>query len=88
MDVSENSLESCTNSDISEYSSSNMSDEYIKGEIFNFPVQVICLEKMDNTLDSLLDDEENELSIDEWRSCLFQVAISLIVYVNMYNFTY
>jgi hypothetical protein len=88
MDMSENSLESCTNSDISEYSSSNMSNEYIKGEIFNFPVQIICLEKMDNTLDSLLDNEENELSIDEWRSCLFQVSISLIVYEKMYNFTH
>tara|TARA_B100000575_G_scaffold294536_1_gene311264 strand:+ start:29998 stop:31716 length:1719 start_codon:yes stop_codon:yes gene_type:complete len=87
-DISENSLESCSNSELSEYSSSNRDDEYIKGEVYDFPVQIICLEKMDNTLDSLLDDEDNELSIDEWRSCLFQVSISLIVYQKMYNFTH
>ena len=30
--------------------------------IKKFPVQIICLEKMDNTLDSLLDDDnENEM---------------------------
>jgi len=87
-DISENSLESCSNSDISEYSSSDKEDEYVRGEVFNFPVQIICLEQMENTLDSLLDDEDNELSVDEWRSCLFQVAISLIVYEKMFNFTH
>jgi len=88
IDISDNSLESCSNSDISNYSSSDKDDEYVRGEVFNFPVQIICLEKMDDTLDSLLDDEENELTVDEWRSCLFQVAISLIAYKKMYNFTH
>jgi hypothetical protein len=88
IDISDNSLESCTNSDMSEYSSSDKTDEYVRGEVFNFPVQIICLEKMDNTLDSLLDDEDNELSVDEWKSCLFQVSISLIVYQKMFNFTH
>jgi hypothetical protein len=38
--------------------------------IKDFPVEVISLEYMDKTLDSLLDDD---LSIDEWTSCLFQI---------------
>ena len=87
-DISENSLESCSNSDMSEYSSSVSDEEYVRGEVFDFPVQIICLEKMDNTLDSLLEDEENELDIDEWKSCLFQVIMCLLVYKKMFNFTH
>jgi len=81
-------LNSCTNSDMSEYSSSN-ENEYIKAEIFNFPVQIICLEGMDNTLDSLLEvEEKDELSDDEWVSCLFQIIMSLIVYQKCFDFTH
>jgi len=87
-DLSENSLESCSNSDMSEYSSSLDDEEYVRGEVYDFPVQIICLEKMDNTLDSLLEDEENELDIDEWKSCLFQVIMCLLVYKKMFNFTH
>ena len=41
----ESSLESCENSQMSEYSS--LSEENIYAIIKNFPVQIICLEKMD-----------------------------------------
>lgn len=88
MDISGDSLESCSNSEMSGYSSSDNDEDYIRGEVYNFPVQIICLEKMDNTLDSLLDDEENEMDVDEWKSCLFQICISLIVYQKMFNFTH
>ena len=87
-DISDNSLESCSNSDMSDYSSSLSNEEHVRCEVFDFPVQIICLEKMDNTLDSLLEDEENELSTDEWKSCLFQVVISLLVYKKIFNFTH
>ena len=46
------------------------SEEIVNATVYNFPVQVICLEKLENTLDSLLDDEENELTDKEWKSCL------------------
>ena len=46
-----------TNSQMSDYSSMD-SEEIVNGTIFNFPVQIICLEKLDNTLDSLLEDED------------------------------
>lgn len=81
-------LNSCTNSNMSEYSSSN-ENEYIKAEIFDFPVQIICLEGLDNTLDSLIEvDEKDELSNDEWVSCLFQIVMSLIVYQKCFGLTH
>lgn len=87
-DISGDSLESCSNSEMSGYSSSTGDNDYIRGEVYDFPVQIICLEKLDNTLDSLLDDEENEMDVDEWKSCLFQICVSLIVYQKMFNFTH
>jgi len=56
-------LESCENSQMSEYSS--LSEENIYAIIKKFPVQIICLEKMDNTLDSLLDNDEDDESEEE-----------------------
>ena len=87
-----NELESCENSQLSEYSS--LSEENIYAIIKNFPVQIICLEKMDNTLDSLLDNEGNnktnnlELSNKEWSSCLFQIIMILITYQKIFDFTH
>ena len=73
---------------MSEYSS--LSEENIYALIKNFPVQIICLEKMDNTLDSLLEDnDENEgLNNKEWSSCLFQIIIMLITYQKVFEFTH
>ena len=87
-------LESCENSQLSEYSS--LSEENIYALIKNFPVQIICLEKMDDTLDSLLeenddeesDDEKDMLSNKEWASCLFQIIMILITYQKIFDFTH
>ncbi len=86
-------LESCENSQLSEYSS--LSEENIYALIKNFPVQIICLEKMDDTLDSLLeedneesDDENDTLSNKEWASCLFQIIMILITYQKIFDFTH
>jgi len=40
---------------------------------------------MEATLDSLLGEE---LSDDEWRSCLFQIIMTLVSYQKMFNFTH
>ncbi len=53
----------------------------------NFPVQVICLEKMDNTLDSLM-DADFTISQNEWKSILFQVIMTLIIYQKTFDFTH
>ena len=61
-------------------------DDDIICSIFNFPVQMITLEKCENTLDYLMD---NDLLEDhEWTSCLFQVIIALSVFQKAFSFTH
>jgi hypothetical protein len=52
--------------------------------IKKFPVQVIALEKYEDTLDSLLDDIEP----DELTSALMQIIMMLITYQKVYQFTH
>ena len=82
-------MESCSNSGLSDYSSFNNELDCVKAKIYDFPVNVICLEKMENTLDSLMEveKEEDELTMDEWRSCLFQIIMTLVVYQKVFKFT-
>ena len=63
------------------------SDIEVNSILYNFPTQIICLECLDGTLDSLL-NEENEMDSDEWRACLFQIIIMLIIYQKVFNFTH
>ena len=55
---------------------------YIK----NFPVQMICLEKCDGTIDELFENE----TMDEEKGCsaLLQVIMSLIVFQKAFQFTH
>jgi hypothetical protein len=53
--------------------------------IFDFPVQMICLEKCTNTLDSLF---VQGMSDEEAASALFQVIMILLVYQKMFRFTH
>lgn len=76
----ENDIESDTGSE-----SSIDSQIQCSAIIQKFPVQIICLESMTATLDSLLDEN---LEIDEWRSCLFQIIMTLVVYQKIFNFTH
>ena len=61
-------------------------DEDVYCSIFNFPVQMILLEKCENTLDYLM--ENNLLNNNEWISCLFQIIISLSVFQKVFSFTH
>lgn len=54
--------------------------------IFNFPVQMISMEKCENTLDYLMENEL--LNTDEWTACLFQVIITLSIYQKTFSFTH
>jgi hypothetical protein len=61
-------------------------EEDVFCSIFNFPVQMITLEKCENTLDYLM---INDLLEDhEWVSCLFQVIIALSVFQKAFSFTH
>jgi hypothetical protein len=54
--------------------------------VYNFPVQMIALEKCDGTFDQLLEDEE--LECHEIISALLQVIFTLIVYQKAFSFTH
>jgi hypothetical protein len=60
--------------------------EFLGATVKNFPVEVICLEEMEETLDSFL--EMSKLSQEEWISCLFQVIIQLITYQKLFDLTH
>ena len=83
-DDNDETIISCSNSDISEYSSSM--DENINCVIYNFPVQIICMEHMHETLDSYI--ESNEMSDLEWKSCLIQILFILTTYQKCFDFTH
>lgn len=75
---------SCSNSEMSEYSSSM--DENVNCVIYNFPVQMICMEEMHETLDDYI--ENNDMTNIEWKSCLIQVLFILITYQKCFDFTH
>jgi len=54
--------------------------------IRKFPVQLICLEKCDGTLDYLFENEK--INIDEAASSLFQIIMTLIAYQKAFHFTH
>jgi len=66
--------------------SSSCEEESVYVTIPKFPVQVICMEYCENTMDSLL--MENELSHDEWFSALIQIIMMLITYQKAFSFTH
>ena len=72
-------------SNISEYSSIC---DGINAYVYDFPCQIICLEKLDKTLDECVENEELNLSDKEWSSCLFQIIMILITYQKAFNFTH
>ena len=53
----------------------------------NMPVSLSLMEKLDNTLDNLLDDEY-EMSETEWFSIFFQTAFGLAIAQKYFNFVH
>ena len=54
--------------------------------IHDFPVQLICLEKCEGTLDDLF--LHKNLSCDQAASALFQVIMILLTYQKVFHFTH
>lgn len=52
----------------------------------HFPVQMICMEKCDGTLDELL--ENGEVSCDMASAYLLQIIMTLIIYQRAFQFTH
>jgi hypothetical protein len=72
-------------SDSDEYETEK-SDVPLNGYIYDFPVQMICLEKCTGTLDELF--SKKLLDLDSAASALFQVIIILYAYQKSFYFTH
>jgi hypothetical protein len=69
-----------------EGSHSSMSDEVKNAYIRNFPVQLICLEKCDGTLDELF--MKDILSCEQGIAALMQVIMTLLTLQKCFHFTH
>ena len=85
-ECSENEISSDICSEESSESSTSCDDEEFFCKIDKFPIQIICMEKCENTLDYLM--ENNIMKNDEWISCLFQIIITLSIYQKIFSFTH
>jgi hypothetical protein len=61
-------------------------EEMLFSYMDNFPIQMICLEKCDGTIDQLFD--EGELSKKEGASAMMQIVMTLIAYQRAFSFTH
>lgn len=61
-------------------------DEEIYAYIDDFPIQMICLEKCQGTLDQLFAD--NLIDPTNGASALFQIVMSLLIYQKAFKFTH
>lgn len=78
-DDNDEDYEDCSSEDYDE-------EEKIIATIPKFPVQVICMENCENTLDYLI--ETTDLNEEEWFSILMQIIMTLIVYQKTFAFTH
>lgn len=79
-------LHSSTDSEETNNTEDSETNEQLLAHIKDFPVNVICLERMEGTLDELM--ENDSLDTQEWICCLAQVIFQLIVYQKMTSFTH
>ena len=54
--------------------------------IYDYPVQVICLEKCDNTLDCMF--ENSQINEENGACILFQIIMILLCYQKVFHFTH
>ena len=85
-DGGDDSTEYETIDDDSDDDSDDSDDSEVMCHIYNFPVELIAIEKCTNTLDSLMSD--NNLSDKEWCSCLFQIILTLTTFQRVFAFTH
>jgi hypothetical protein len=61
-------------------------EEIMNATIYNFPVEVIALERCKQTLDDLM--VEDALSDEEWEAALMQIVMTLATYQKAFAFTH
>ena len=62
------------------------SDEILYATFPKYPVQMICMENCENTLDQLIADDE--LNESKWLAALMQIIMTLICYQKILSFTH
>jgi hypothetical protein len=85
-DVESDEDKSNDDDDNEESSEEEESEVPMNAFIYDFPVQMICLEKCKGTLDRLF--VKKELDIDTASSALIQVIMTLYAYQKAFNFTH
>jgi hypothetical protein len=73
--------------DDDDLSDSEDEDEILNISIEKFPVQLVCTEKCENTLDSYLMNN-NDLDEEELESIILQIIMTLITYQKAFSFTH
>jgi hypothetical protein len=73
---------------VSDGSSNSFDDEKLNVTIPEFPIQMICIENCDETLDDFIINNENNISNDEWFSIFMQIIMILITYQKIFSFTH
>jgi hypothetical protein len=72
--------------DSEEDSENSEEDEPLYAYVYNFPVQMICMEKCAGTLDELLED--GNFPHDHLASALAQVVFALLTFQKAFSFTH
>jgi len=88
-DSNDSSVEwsSCSDSrEDSEEEEEEDEEEEVYAYINNFPIQMICMEKCDGTLDELF--VYDEITVELGASLLFQITMTLLIYQNTFQFTH
>ncbi len=67
---------------------STASEDILIATINQFPVQVIAMEKCEDTLDSLIVESEEDMKDAEWGSMIIQVIMTLLAYQKCFSFTH
>ena len=66
--------------------SSSSTDNEAHAIIYDYPVQIICLEKCECTLDKLFESEQ--VNVENGASILFQIVMVLLCYQKVFHFTH
>jgi len=88
-DEDEENYETCSDDDEDDGSDENSHssfDENISVYIHNFPVQLICLEKCDGTMDDLF--IKNKITTETASSMLIQIIFTLLILQKCFHFTH
>lgn len=66
--------------------SSDFEEEKLMLTFSKFPVQLICLELCENTLDDYIIN--NDIATEEWFAIFMQIIMTLITYQKLFSFTH